>query len=124
METFASGERQIDAGSHDTIMIGIACGEVALLSERLLYPYAHSAMTIDDDTAKNVMRAFAKGGATGDSVVVGETGAAGIAGLLRAATHDELRDAIGLNADSRVLLINSEGDTAVDVYRAIIDAST
>lgn len=120
VDTFATGARQVDTGRHDTIMIGIACGEVALLSEALLYPFAGHAMSVDDDAAMEVMRLAAHGAEGDPPLIVGETGAAGLAALLRARQDADASDAIGLDATSRVLVINSEGDTAPDVYRRIV----
>jgi len=60
-------------------------------------------------------------GVDGDPpVVAGESGVAGLAALLAARDDAGLRDALCLNADSRVLLIGTEGATDPDIWRALV----
>ena len=58
-----------------------------------------------------------------DSIVGGESGAAGLAGLLAAAADPAMRTALHLDAGSRVLVFGTEGDTDPEVYRAIVGMS-
>lgn len=120
VDTFETGRKHIDDGDHDTIMVGIACGEVALLCEQLLYPAAYAAMTIDDCTAIETMRACARSIDVEKGLVVGETGAAGIAALELAASRSEFKHELALDENSQILVINSEGDTAPEIYRRIV----
>ena len=53
------------------------------------------------------------------AIVSGETGATGLAALLAARELPALRELLGLDADSRVLLLGSEGDTDPEIYREI-----
>jgi diaminopropionate ammonia-lyase len=55
-----------------------------------------------------------------DEIVAGESGAAGLAGLLRAAEGTETRAAIGLTDSTRVLLICTEGATDPESYRRLV----
>ena len=69
------------------------------------------------------MRAFATP-RDGDPVIVaGETGGAGLAALLALQDRADLRAELGLDADSRVLLLGSEGDTDPEIYRRIVGKS-
>ncbi len=121
VETFRTKIDQVDMGDHETLMIGIACGEVAELSKDLLYPFAQSAMTVSDDQAVAIMRLCATGVGGDASMIVGETGAAGFAAVKTAVEDEEIAAIIGLDSKSRVLVINSEGDTAPDVYNSIVN---
>ncbi|MBN9069964.1 MAG: diaminopropionate ammonia-lyase, partial [Rhizobiales bacterium] len=56
-------------------------------------------------------------------VVAGESGAAGLAGLLVAAADQKMRDALDLDSDSRVLLINTETATDPASYEKIVGRS-
>jgi len=62
----------------------------------------------------------------GDSrLVAGESGAAGLAGLLALCREPALAEArleLGLGADTTVLLINTEGATDPASYRRIVGA--
>ena len=64
------------------------------------------------------MRALA-----GQGVVSGETGAAGLVGLTEAVEVSEFVNALGLNADSRILLISTEGATDPEAYEQITGVS-
>ncbi|MEO0410543.1 MAG: diaminopropionate ammonia-lyase [Pseudomonadota bacterium] len=121
VQTFETGKRFVHTGAHDTLMVGIACGEIAPLCETLLYPVAHSAITVDDAAAVDVMKGFASGHFGEAPMTVGETGAAGLAALKTACGDADMREALGLTKASQVLVINSEGDTAPDTYRRLLE---
>ena len=90
-----------------------------MLAWEILSPAARHFIAIPDDRIAPAMRALASG-EWGEPVVSGESGAAGIAGLHAVASDGELRAAIGLDADSRVLAINTEGDTDPGLYRELV----
>ncbi|RWF88335.1 MAG: diaminopropionate ammonia-lyase, partial [Mesorhizobium sp.] len=56
------------------------------------------------------------------AIVSGESGGAGLAGLIRAAGDKGMRAALGLDATSRVLVINSEGATDAGRYTELVGA--
>jgi diaminopropionate ammonia-lyase len=107
-------------GDLDTIMAGLACGEVSELAWEILGAGTNAAVAVRDDYALAAVRAFAAP-ATGDPAIVsGETGAAGLAALLAAHDDPAIRSALALDAHSRVLLLGSEGDTDAAIYREIV----
>ena len=55
-----------------------------------------------------------------DPVVSGESGAAGLAGLLKVAKDPSSRKIIGLDDSSRVLLVNTETATDPSSYCSIV----
>lgn len=56
-------------------------------------------------------------------VVAGESGVAGFAALKNLQVDPEWKQKVGLTADSRVLLISTEGATAPSVYEHIVGRS-
>jgi diaminopropionate ammonia-lyase len=59
--------------------------------------------------------------AAGDPpIVAGETGGTGLAALLAARDYPAIRQTLGLDATSRVLLLGSEGDTDPAIYRTVV----
>ena len=77
-------------------------------------------MTVSDAQAEAAMRLLA-GGTHGDMpIVAGESGVAGLAALQDLKASIEGTHAAGLDATSRVLLINTEGATAPGVCEAIV----
>jgi diaminopropionate ammonia-lyase len=97
-------------------MAGLACGETSPLAWKILESCVDDFMTISDADAIGAMRRFADGTAADIPLLVGESGAAGYAGLELVMQEPELARAIGLNSESRVLVISTEGATAPAVY--------
>ncbi|MGW0172681.1 diaminopropionate ammonia-lyase [Rhodococcus sp. NPDC003322] len=104
------GRRTVADGALDSIMAGLNCGEVSPLAWPELQAGVTACVTVDDDAAREAMRLLHAEGVTS-----GESGAAGLAGLLRA---PEL-----LSPDDIVLLVSTEGITDPDAYADIIAAS-
>jgi diaminopropionate ammonia-lyase len=107
-------------GTLDTIMGGLACGEVSLLAWRILATGADAFATIDDEAAAECMRLLAEGRCGDDPIVAGESAVAGLAGLLLACADTDARSVLGLRPDSRVLVLGTEGATDADTYRTIV----
>ena len=107
-------------GALDTIMAGLACGEVSPLAWRILETGADAFMTIDDEAAVDCMRLLAAGRFGDDPVVAGESAVAGLAGLLVASADADARARLDLHPDSRVLVFGTEGATDPEVYRSIV----
>ena len=57
------------------------------------------------------------------SVVIGETGIAAWAGFLAATCDENLRQQLGLDCSSRVVIIATEGATDPKVYHNLVGAS-
>ena len=101
-------------------MAGLACGETSPLAWRFLQPAVDLFMTITDAQAETAMRSFADGAAGDIPIVSGESGAAGLAALQALVDNSEMRQKLGLDAGSRVVLFNTEGATAPRVYKSIV----
>ncbi|BDD91347.1 diaminopropionate ammonia-lyase [Pandoraea sp. NE5] len=115
-----AGKAASASGSVDSVMAGLACGETSPLAWRFLQSSVDAFMTVTDAEAVEAMRCLARGSDNDVPFVAGESGVAGLAGLMQAAATPALATAIGLNADSRVLLINTEGATAPRVYADLV----
>jgi diaminopropionate ammonia-lyase len=107
-------------GALDTIMAGLACGEVSILAWRILESGADAFITIGDDAAAGCMRVLAAGRFGDAPVVAGESGVAGLAGLLLACTDADARRCLALASDSTILVFGTEGATDPDLYRSIV----
>jgi diaminopropionate ammonia-lyase len=119
-ESFKAGEPVILSGELDSLMAGLACGEISPLSWPILKPGAHAAMTIPDEAAAETMRLLAAGGGGDQPIVGGESGVAGLAAFLLACQDAEARTHLRLDETSRVVVIGSEGDTDPETYRNIV----
>ena len=107
-------------GAVDSIMAGLACGEASALAWRFLQPLVDCFTVIPDDLAVRAMQLLARGSCRDVPLISGESGAAGLAGLI--ALRDNAAEArlAGLDGGSRVLLINTEGATAPGVYERLV----
>ena len=107
----------------ETIMAGLACGEPNTISWDILKNHVKVFIAAPDWVAANGMRMLGapiKGDAP---VTSGESGAAPFGALAAVMTMDEykdLRNDIGLDASSKVLLFSTEGDTDPDRYKNIV----
>lgn len=105
-------------GSIDSVMAGLACGETSPLAWRFLQASADFFITIADASAIDAMKTLAFGEYGDMPIVSGGSGAAGLAALIELAQDAALRADVGLDEHARVLLINTEGDTAPTDYLA------
>jgi diaminopropionate ammonia-lyase len=107
-------------GKLDTLMAGLACGEVSPLAWSLLDKASFAFMTVPDAAAVFAMKTLARGIGGDARVVGGEAGVGGLAGLIAAAGDSAARDALLLDAGSRVLIIGSEGATDPVLYAELV----
>ena len=120
MESACRGRRTTLQGDIETIMAGLSCGEPSELAWTLLARGASGFMAVDDDAVREAMRVAAEGRGNDPAVVSGESAASVIAALMRAHDDTGLRDELGLNRQSRVLLFGTEGDTDPEIYARIV----
>lgn len=111
------------AGDLDTIMAGLACGSPNPLAWRVLRECADYFAVCPDYVAAKGMRVYGVPLRGDPFIVSGESGAVTLGALMYLMEHDgakELRDRMKIGADSQVLLINSEGNTAPDDFRHVV----
>ena len=108
------------SGDLDTVMACLAAAEVSPLAWRVLERGAFAFMALDDAGAVDAMRRAAAPAAGDPPLVLGESGAASLAGLIAAAGDPAAREALALTAQSRALVIGSEGATDPDIYRRLV----
>ncbi|MDR1900564.1 MAG: diaminopropionate ammonia-lyase [Treponema sp.] len=110
-------------GKLDTIMAGLACGEGNTVSWQILKNHSAFFVSAPDHLAARGMRILGAPLRGDPRVISGESGAVGC-GLLASVMQDEaladFRSALGLNAESVVLLFSSEGDTDPEKYLDIV----
>ncbi len=120
LQSALAGRAAKATGSVDSVMAGLACGEASPLAWRFLQPSVDDFMTIEDDQAVAAMRVLAEGGAHDIPIVAGESAAAGLAALQALRADAALSAQTGLDAQARVLIVNTEGATAPSVYEALV----
>ena len=114
------GEPVTVPATQPTIMAMLECYSPSLAAWRILSHTADAFMTIDEDDAVNVMKRLAYPQGRDPAIVAGESGGVGLAGLIRAAASPEIRTVLGLDAASRIFVINTEGATDPVRYGEIV----
>lgn len=110
-------------GDMQTIMAGLACGEVNTIGWEILKNHSSMFVSCPDWVAANGMRILGNPLKDDEHVTSGESGAVTTGTLVEIMVNDEykeLRDKLKLNKDSKVLLFSTEGDTDPDKYRSIV----
>jgi len=118
LESAERGKAVAASGKMETMMAGLNCGVPSTLAWPILRDSAHLFISIPDSYAEEAMRLYAAEG-----IVSGESGASGLAGLIALMKEPSLREAkdkIGIEKGTRVLLVNTEGDTDPENYRRIV----
>ena len=110
-------------GTVDSVMAGLACGETSPLAWRFLQPCVDAFMTIEDEQAIEAMRTLAQGSERDTPIVAGESGVAGLAALEWLRSDPQRSEQVGLTAESRVLIISTEGATAPREYTRLLGQS-
>ena len=114
-----AGRPAASRGDLHTVMAGLSCREVSPLAWDIVGAGAHAFMTVPDGGIAPLMRAAARG-ELGEPFEGGESGVAGLLGLIEVARDEDRRRAIGLDEHSRVLVFNTEGATDPELYRRIV----
>ncbi|TPL40221.1 diaminopropionate ammonia-lyase [Mesorhizobium sp. B2-4-6] len=118
--TAKAGRPVAIAHSKPTVMAMLECYEPSLVAWRVLSRIGDAFMTVEEEDAISVMNRLARPQANDPAIVSGESGGAGLAGLIRAVGDRKIRAALGLDSNSRVLIVNSEGATDPGRYAELV----
>ncbi|MBK5240264.1 diaminopropionate ammonia-lyase [Clostridium sp.] len=117
------GEVRIVSDDMPTIMAGLACGEPNTIAWDILKNNSSHFISCSDHVSANGMRILAVPLKGDPKVISGESGAVTMGILFEIMTNDNLKDlkeALKLNENSKVLLFSTEGNTDPDFYRKIV----
>ena len=118
-----AGQLTAVTGDIDTLMAGLACGEVSHLAWEILEKGTDDFCVIPDDAAVAAMRLLAHPLGNDPVIVAGESAVAGVAAAIAASQSDAARQTLGLNADSRILFFGSEAATDPALYEQLVGES-
>lgn len=117
------GKIRFVEGDLQTIMAGLACGEPNTISFDILKNHVDAFVSCPDWVAAKGMRMLAAPLKGDPQVISGESGAVGmglVATLMQDEAYRDLKDFLGLNEDSEVLMFSTEGDTDPENYKHIV----
>lgn len=107
------------SGELNTLMAGLACGEVSLLAWEILATGADDFLTLSEDAVPATMRLLARGVGEDPALEAGESAVPGLAAAILACQSPALTQSLGLSGNSRVLVIGTEGATDPELYQAL-----
>ena len=117
------GNLRIVDGDMPTIMAGLACGEANIIGWDVLKNCSSMFVSAPDYISANGMRILGNPINEDKKVVSGESGAVTLGLLYEIMTNNEyleLKEKLGLDENSKILLFSTEGDTDPDKYREIV----
>ncbi len=108
------------SGNPVTIMAGLNCGTPCSITWPAIRDRAAFYCACADEVAADAMRNLAGFPDEKERVVSGESGAAAYGALTEIVKHDRIRTEMGIDRDSVILLISTEGDTDPESYSRIV----
>lgn len=111
--SIAAGREQSVGGLLSTRMVGLSCGRPSRPAWQILRTATFAALSIEETIARRLQQDLHEGAFADPPLLAGDTGIAGLAGLLTAVRY--FREELGLNASSRILCINSEAPLPLDI---------
>jgi diaminopropionate ammonia-lyase len=120
---FGKGKPLPTRGRQTSIMVGLNCGVPSPLAWPIVRDAVPFFLAVGDKWAEKAMRRYYHALGADPRIVSGESGSSGLAALLALTTAEKLAEArarLPLNRNSRVLLINTEGDTDPENFRKIV----
>ncbi len=115
-----AGKPVIVDGDLNTLMAGLACGEVSALAWEILSNGADDFMTLSEEAVAETMRMLATGYKSDPGIEAGESAVPGLAAAVIAAQQVEFSNALNLNVKSKVLVIGTEGATDPELYKQLV----
>ncbi|MCK4237180.1 MAG: diaminopropionate ammonia-lyase [Candidatus Krumholzibacteria bacterium] len=105
-------------GPHTSVMAGLNCQTLSSVAWPTLRQGIDAFVVVGNSRAFEAMRLLAE-----DGIVSGESGSAGMAGLLETIESDEgkmFQERFGLGSSDRILVISTEGATDPDMYKRAV----
>ena len=119
----SDGKLHYVKGEMDSIMAGLCCGEPCTIGWEIIRDYADNFVSVPDSIAAKGMRVLGNPLGGDARVISGESGACTtgfVVELMQNGSLELIRKQIGLNSESRILCISTEGDTDRENYRKIV----
>jgi diaminopropionate ammonia-lyase len=108
----------------ESIMAGLSCGEASGLAWDIIAEEASDFVTIPENVVAPTVRLLARPEGNDPIIEAGESAVAGLAALICAAKQSDVREQLGLDESSRVLLFGSEGVTDRVIFDEIMKGDT
>ena len=105
---------------NESIMGGMSCGEVSKVAWDILRSSVNYCVSISDDLVKPVIFSLANKEFSDKQIEAGECATPGIIALKSICFNRKIRNKIGLNNNSNILIFGCEGATDKEMYNKIL----
>jgi diaminopropionate ammonia-lyase len=122
LSSFKANKRVNPCCTFNTIMAGLNCGIPSSSAWDILKNGTDISIKVKDELAEQAIRDFYFPDGNDKRIVSGESGAAGLAGLIALMTESDfqvLKEKLKINPASSVLLYNTEGATDIENFKKI-----
>lgn len=107
-------------GDPVTIMAGLNCGTPCSITWPIIRDRAGFYCACADEVSENAMCFLAGPSDDKEKIISGESGAVTVGALMEIMKDDQMRTEMGIDGNSIILLINTEGDTDPEGYHRIV----
>jgi len=120
LESIKSGKIEKIDIKRESLMGGMSCGEVSLVPWEILRDSVKYCISLPDDDIAKTMKLLANSSFSDEKIIAGENSAPGVISLITSCVDEKIKEKLGLNKDSNILLIGCEGDTDQAMYQKLI----
>ena len=121
LESIRTGKIEKIDIKRESLMGGMSCGEVSLVPWEILKNSIKYCVSLPDDDIAKTMKLLGNGSFSEEKIIAGENSAPGVISLITSCEDEKIKDKIGLNKESNVMLIGCEGDTDQTMYQKLIN---
>ena len=120
LESIKSGKIEKIDIKRESLMGGMSCGEVSLVPWEILKNSVKYCISLPDDDIAKTMKLLGNAIFSNEKIIAGENSAPGVISLIASCEDEKIKDKLGLNINSNILLIGCEGDTDQAMYQKLI----
>ncbi len=120
MESIKTGKIEKINITRESIMGGMSCSEPSLVPWKILKSSVNSCISLPDDDIGKAMKLFANKSFGEDKIIAGENSVPGVISLIASCNDQDVKNKLGLDSASNVLLIGCEGDTDQEIYQKLL----
>jgi diaminopropionate ammonia-lyase len=120
LESVKSGKIEKIDIKRESLMGGMSCGEVSLVPWEILKNSIKYCISLPDDDIAKTMKLLGNASFSNKKIIAGENSAPGVISLIASCEDEKIKEKLGLNINSNILLIGCEGDTDQAMYQKLI----
>ena len=121
LESIKTGKIEKIDIKRESLMGGMSCGEVSLVPWEILKNSVKYCISLPDDDVAKTMKLLGNASFSDEKIIAGENSAPGVISLIASCEDEKIKEKIGLNKSSNVMLIGCEGDTDQEMYQKLIN---